>query len=300
MIKIKTLKNLIATLKRRMANPAVFKYFRRIKFAKSGIFFAATGLLAVSVFGVAVAEAQVFSEGYESDEPLQSGMLVKEVEGDPKKIEALQQQSLGQFKGVVVSQKESPINLYSKGQRIFVASSGILDVLVSNENGDIRQGDYLSISSLAGIAMKANSDQELVIGRAAQDFNATSPIASTTSVNGKPVNIGRIQTEVGFGQNPLIEVKRFNTAPQVITNIATSIAGKPVSVARIWLASVVFVVTSIISGVMVYGGIKNSLVAIGRNPLSRALIVRGLLQVVLLSLLVFITGLFGVYLLLKL
>lgn len=257
-------------------------------------------IILIGIFHAGKINAQVFSVGYKSNGALQRGMLVKEVDKQPNKVEALSQESLDKLKGVVVSQKQSTVNLYTPGQQVFVAYSGTFEALVSDENGDIKQGDYISISSLPGVAMKANADQSLVLGRAASNFNDSSIILGKTTSGDRQVKFGRIQVDISIGENPLIKEQKSNTAPQFIQNIATSIAGKPVNLARVWIAAIIFLATSVIAGVMIYGGIKNSLIAIGRNPLSKGSISRGLFQVVLFSLLIFITGLFAVYLLLRL
>lgn len=52
--------------------------------------------------------------------------------------------------------------------------------------------------------------------------------------------------------------------------------------------------------VLLYAGVRNAIISIGRNPMSRKSIVKALIQVILTSLLILIIGLFAVYLLLKL
>jgi len=52
--------------------------------------------------------------------------------------------------------------------------------------------------------------------------------------------------------------------------------------------------------VTLYSGIRNALIAIGRNPLSKKSIFRGLLEIILTGFIILIIGLFAVYLLLKL
>jgi hypothetical protein len=54
-----------------------------------------------------------------------------------------------------------------------------------------------------------------------------------------------------------------------------------------------------VAGIMLYSGARSSLISVGRNPLSRSVIIKALGQVVVLSLIVFISGMFAVYLLLK-
>ena len=53
---------------------------------------------------------------------------------------------------------------------VFVALSGRVPVKVSTENGQIKAGDYLTSSSIPGVAMKANSDG-MMIGQALTSYD---------------------------------------------------------------------------------------------------------------------------------
>ena len=55
-----------------------------------------------------------------------------------------------------------------------------------------------------------------------------------------------------------------------------------------------------IAGSLLYSGIRSSVISIGRNPLSKESITKSLLQIILTSIIIFLIGLFGVYLLLRL
>lgn len=245
--------------------------------------------------------AQTVNRGYESDEPIQVGMLVREKEGDSGKVEPLKTESLAQLKGVVVNRGDSPVTIASAQQTVFVATGGKYEVLVSNENGQIKKGDYLSISSLPGIAMKAKSNQAVVVGRAAADFRGNGDtIGTTTQSDNKTVHLGRIVVDVAIGPNPIQPAPVTNRVEDFLQNVTTSVAGESVTPVRAWLALLVFIVASGLTGTLIYGGARSSLVALGRNPLSRRSIMRGLIQVILMGMLVFISGMFGVYLLLKL
>lgn len=271
-----------------------------IERVRTGILLLASMLFIAAFTGAAM--AQSVDRGYKSDGPLQQGLMVKEKKGDNTKVEPVDQSTLSELKGVVVAKNDSPVVLSSSDQTVFVADSGTHDVLVSNENGPIKTGDYLSISSLRGIAMKATNSQSLVLGQAAAGFSGSGDsIGSTTlDASGKKVDFGRIPVNISIVANPLQKNSRLQTVPRILRDVSSSVAGKPVSNARIWLAAIIFLATSFLTGLMLYGGAKSSLLAMGRNPLSKSSILRGLLQVVVLGLIVFICGMFGVYLLLKL
>lgn len=51
---------------------------------------------------------------------------------------------------------------------------------------------------------------------------------------------------------------------------------------------------------VIYAGVRNSVISIGRNPMTKKSIFRALMEIILTSLLILIIGLFAVYLLLRL
>jgi hypothetical protein len=51
---------------------------------------------------------------------------------------------------------------------------------------------------------------------------------------------------------------------------------------------------------IIYAGVRNGVISIGRNPMSKKSIFRALIETILTSLLILIVGMFAVYLLLKL
>jgi hypothetical protein len=245
--------------------------------------------------------AQSLTQGYKSDQALQRGMLVAVSADDPSKVEALKDDSLSRAKGVVVQKNDSPVTLSSDDRKIFVASSGEFDVLVSDQNGRIKKGDYISISSLEGVGMKASPTQPTIIGRATEEFKARGDtVGATTDKSDNAYNLGRIKTTIAIGANPKVQPAQKNNVPKFLSSIGETVADKPVSTFRVYISLALFLATVGVVGFMLYGGAKSSLIAIGRNPLSKKTISRGLFQVVLMSMVIFITGMFGVYLLLKL
>lgn len=245
--------------------------------------------------------AQTVLQGYASDEKLQRGMLVATKDGDDKKVVALTDKTIDKFKGVVVEKNDSPVTISNEEQKIFVATSGPYEVLVSDENGPIKKGDFVSISTASGIGAVATEDSQFVVGVAAGDFAGGGDSLSTAkSSSGKDVKVGRIKVDVAFGKNPGAKDKAHSKVPGILKNISESVADKPLSAARIYLSFTVFVATVVVSGIVLFSGIRSGVIAIGRNPLSKKTIYRGLMQVIVLGLIIFIVGIFGVYLVLKL
>lgn len=260
--------------------------------------FALVTLFATTPFASGQSE---LNQGYKSDESLQKGMLVREKDDDSSKIVTVTHETLDKLKGIVIQQNDAPFTVAAEGENVFVANNGIYEVLLSDENGKIKSGDYISISSLAGIGMKATDEQTLVVGRATTDFNGEGDsVGSTTNSTGQNIKFGRIPVAISISRNPWMKEPKGSTVPKLLQNVSVSIAGRQVNTTRIWMATAVFLASVIVTGVMLYSGTRSSLISVGRNPLSKSVIVKGLLQVVILSLIIFISGMFAVYLLLKL
>ncbi|MDQ3065349.1 MAG: hypothetical protein M3Q36_03720, partial [bacterium] len=77
------------------------------------------------------------------------------------------------------------------------------------------------------------------------------------------------------------------------------IAGKSLSPAKIYMSAGVFLIGTGIAFAILISGIRSSMISIGRNPLSKKSILRGLLQVIITSLIILIISVSAVYLLLK-
>lgn len=251
--------------------------------------------------GLSLVNAQTVLQGYTSEEKLQRGMLVALKDGDQSKVVALTDKTVDKFKGVVVEQNDSPITISSEERKIFVADVGPYEVLVSDENGPIKKGNYISISSTSGIGAAATENQSFVVGVAADDFGGGGDsISSTTNSAGRKAQVGRIRVDVAFGKNPSARDPDSGKVPAVLKRLSETIADKPVSATKIYIGLGVFLVTAAIAGLTMFSGVRSAVISIGRNPLSKASIYRGLIQVVLFGLIIFITGIFGVYLILKL
>jgi hypothetical protein len=250
-----------------------------------------------------VTAQSVTAEGFDSDQTLQRGMIVSLKAKKSTKVEPVTPANSGLMHGVVVNPNDAPVTLSRDGQKTFVAAVGQYEVLVSTQNGQISPGDYVVPSSLGGIGMKADKIQQYTIGKAMVAFTGQQGSLSQASIKSsdgstRQVAIGRVMVDIGIGHNPL--QSNDNGVPAVLGKIASSVSHKQVSPMRIYIGTVVFVITAIVAGVMLYSGIRSGLISVGRNPLSKKSIFRGLAQVVISSLIVFIIGLFGVYLLLKL
>lgn len=269
-----------------------------------------TRVLAVAALGLLVwlslqqpSNAQTLTQGYGTDSQLQRGMMVQLKKSDSSKVEPVSQNTMDQMHGVVVDANDAPFTLSTDGQKVFVATAGQFDVLVSNQNGAINSGDFITVSAIDGIGMKAGEAEPIIVGRALASFDGKAGAISSTEIKSsdggkKTVNIGRVKVDIAVARNPLLRGEEPNL-PEFLRRASEAIAGKAVNPIRVYIGVVVFVVSTVIAGSLLYGGIRSGIISIGRNPLSKKSIIRGMMQVILTGLIIFLTGIFGVYLLLK-
>jgi hypothetical protein len=246
------------------------------------------------------------AQSYSAGSSVLSGMLVQLEDNSSSVVEPLGTKDISKMLGVVVPVNDAPIVLSSgssRSQQVLVATSGKYNILVSNQNGAIKSGDRLTISAIAGVAMKASTAQAEEVGQAEANFNGSSNVLGSETLknsNGKDVteNISSIPVSVGLGINPNYS-KSSSILPDFISKAAIELANKPVSNIHIILAGITLIATIILSTSLLYGAARSRIIAIGRNPLAKSAIGRGLVQIVSSGVVIFVIGLLISYLLLK-
>ncbi|HSW85439.1 MAG TPA: hypothetical protein VLF79_02385 [Candidatus Saccharimonadales bacterium] len=291
-----------------MSNQKIIKIIRR------SFFYLVVGL--VSFCGSLLAPVLAMADSaninaalprsYNADASVLSGMLVELNPKDQSSVIPVSTHDAGNLLGVVLPNGGAPISITPKPaqqQQVVVATSGLYSMMVSNQNGAIKSGDYLTISSIDGIAMRAAIDQTQIVGRASAGFNGNSNVIGTQALKSgqsksSNISIGLVPVNVKLAPNPL-NVKNAKNIPQFIGGVANSLANKPVSSPRLYLSLAVFVAAVLTTFTIIYSGVRNSVLAIGRNPLARFAIARGLIETVSVGLIIFAVGVFAVYLILR-
>lgn len=241
---------------------------------------------------------------YGTDKQVRQGMIVALNAKDTSKVEPLTTQNVSDMFGVAVSPTDAPITVTGDtGTQVYVATSGQYNVLVSTQNGTIHAGDYISISALNGIGMKATDTDAVILGRAAAELTNPTVIQRDvpvkTSAGTQKVTIGVVPVSIAIAGNPNTGHGTGNL-PGFLEIASQGIADKPVPAARVYFALAAFLIAAFISATVIYSGIRGGIMSIGRNPLAKHSILSGLYQAVFSGVAVFILGLFAVYLLLRL
>lgn len=267
-------------------------------------------LLHVPRNAVAVSDADlnnsVVSENYNSEKPLQAGLVVQVSDKNARTVIPATNDKLRQAFGVVVSNNTLPISISSgQGGQVFIASSGRHSMLTTTENGGIRKGDLLAISSINGTLMKAGSRQEYVFAKALDGFDGKNNVVNRVTLKSKEgetnkkVALGYVSATILIIKNP--DYRKDQTSiPKQFQKIAENVTEKPVSMVKMYVSVAIMAMSIVIAGILLYAGVRGSIISIGRNPLSKRSILRGLMQVIIGGVLVLIIGLFTVYLLLRL
>ncbi len=252
--------------------------------------------------GIASADSatQAVAQGYSSTSPLQPGIIVSLASNNSGSVAPLNINNIKAMLGVVVSYNQASITLGNQNanNQVFVTNYGQHDVLVSNQNGPITTGDYITISNISGVGMKADGNEPIVLGQAAGSFDGVNNIEGTASIknsNGKSVNVnlGLIPVDISIANNPLAAGPQG--LPTVLNNVSKFATNKSVSAVRVYVALFVAVIGLIMALTIIYSAIKNGIVAMGRNPLARRSIIGGMVRVIAVGVIVFAISLGASY-----
>lgn len=257
-------------------------------------------VLAVSLGGGSV-------QGYAAESQLDNGTIVQLASGKASSVKTATKSQLQNMFGVTVDRNQLPVTLTDEKlkNQVFVAVSGTYNVLVSTQGGSISIGDFVTLSSIDGIAMKAGTKEKTVFGRAVANFDGkgvtlgSTTLKDTANNTTQKVVFGSIPVTIDIKRNPNIKSTKVDL-PQFLQRLGQQIAEKQISPVRIYLSMAITAISIIAAIIMIYAGIRNGVISIGRNPMSKKSIFRALLEVILTSLLILIIGLFAVYLLLRL
>lgn len=181
-----------------------------------------------------------------------------------------------------------------------IARNGIVAVNVTTLTGDIKIGDYITSSPIAGKGQKANRPG-YVVGVAMEDFNTEE--AENISYEGQNYPVGSI----------LVALK-----PEFAGGVASGSTGRLIDqlgsqlfrniedtegfnrLIRYGIAGIVIVVAFIVGFVIFARSIPKSIEAIGRNPLARSQIQFTIMLNIFLTVVVALLGIGGAFLIIQL
>jgi len=240
---------------------------------------AAICLLILGMSSLSVQGASSISQGFKTDDPgIVSGAIVSLKDKTANTVELATAENVDRLLGV--AGQDSLIELNNGTGTIKVVTTGEAAVLVSDINGDIKTGDKITASPIAGVGMRALTST-LVIGTAQGNLkDAQTESRTITDKSGKKqtVSMGPILVQVDkvFYEAPQ---SQNSFVPPVLQDFANSLVGRQVSPVRIMIAGflIAFIFTTVV--VLLYSSVSSSIISIGRNPLSQNAVHRSLFQV---------------------
>lgn len=257
-------------------------------------------LLFATPAGVSYAAGQsaVISQGFtSSDDSIVEASLVSTVDSDSKRVELATTKNASRLAGVVSNTSLVQLSGTSGTTKVQVAISGTASVLVSDINGGIKAGDKITISPISGVGMTAASDAQ-VIGTASSDFSgkgAKTMDIKDRSGKKRTVHVGTIPVQIAISY---YVAPTSNILPPFLQSLANNIAGRPVSVARVLMGSVLILFAFVSIFALIFTSVRSGLISLGRNPLAAGAIQRSLVGMVITTLLIFAFSLLATYLIL--
>jgi hypothetical protein len=245
------------------------------------------GLLSATIFSAGPALASL-SQGFATSSTIATGSLVALDNKSSGSVVIADTTNTGRLFGVVVPPSSASISLSGQGSgQVQVVTSGTAQVLVSTAGGPIKVGDYITVSPIAGVGQKVGDSSTRVVGTAQTDFDG-----SGDGVTKRTIDTDQGKKEVAIGQIPVViavstytstDGKQTYVIPNWLQNLSNTLAGKAVSPIRIIMAGIILLVALVSITVLLYSAVRNSIISIGRNPLSKSSVLGGLLQVVGIS-----------------
>lgn len=136
-----------------------------------------------------------------------------------------------------------------------ITSVGEVLVNVSSKYGDIKEGDYVTSSDIAGVGVKALESGQ-VLGIALEDFN-----------NSGSEEIGQVYVLLGI-ETSFVDASMSKNLLDTLKNSLTSPFMTPIEALR-YLLAIAIVFASFVIGFSSFGKITGTSVeALGRNPLA--------------------------------
>lgn len=252
------------------------------------------------VMGGVSAEQALITQGFKADDPgLVTGALVSLKNPSADTVELSNTTRAKRLVGVV--SQNAFLELSDSTSSVQVVTSGPASILVSDINGEVKAGDKISPSPIAGVGMKATASG-VIIGTAQSDFGLSATVErAVTNQSGaqETVRIGFVPAQVNVAAY-ILNDRAASTVPSFLQGFANSVAGRTVSPTRVLIATLLTVLLFVGVTVLLYSSVRASIISIGRNPLSESALRRSLWQVGLTVAGVIVAGLLAVYLVLRL
>jgi hypothetical protein len=255
-----------------------------------GRFLVMLGFFALVLLRFSTAFAATVSEGYLTSSSISPGSVVSIKQNNPKEVELSNKKNATRLLGVVTTAKNSAVNYAKDNSSIDVATSGDVDVFVTDANGSIKKGDNIVVSWIEGIGMKATAgSNERLIGVSLADFDSTKARSYKTQGSGseKTININSLALHL---YQDATYTNDITVQKGSLVGTLTTIAGHDISYVRGVICLIVFILCLVVSALYVGTSLYGSFISLGRNPLAGSTIFKSLSRVTLIGVAILLIG----------
>lgn len=243
----------------------------------------------IFLFTPVKSRAGTLGEDFSSDKNLKIGSLVSLKKDTPKEVELSNVENSEYLLGVVTNSQENSVSYSKDSAEVSIALSGEVEVFATDVNGQISKGDFIGASWLEGVGMKADfTSEQKLLGVAMEDYD----IKTAKEYGEIDTPSGKKEATVQSLKVRLFERDNSQTTSSMssVEKILSRIAGKNVSVIKIAVCLVIFLIGIVTAGFFVSSSIKGSFISIGRNPLASSSIYRSLVHVTTMSVAIILIG----------
>jgi len=249
------------------------------------------GVLVLSLFSD-ISSASTVTQGFKASVEIPRGAVVSIKSEGTNELEKTTTLNDKYVVGVAVESNDSLVDVRPKDSDLSVAVNGEIEILASTLNGDIKSGDLLIASNLAGIVVKDYPPAPGVKYIAVASGELSDSTTSVKKVEVESNDGSKKQTSIGLIKAKILLGSRqqSNKDETAIQSFGRKITGKPVSFVQVIISGAVFFTVVILVGIVLYTSIRNSFVSLGRNPLSRSSIISSLIKVIIIAMVVLGSG----------
>ncbi len=237
------------------------------------------------------------SQGYSAAQKLQPDTLVA-INPGTNQVQAADTTNSNSLLGVVVGNTAASLAINAASNQLQVATTGGTDLFVTDLNGPIKVGDQIAPSPIKGVGMEATQNGK-VVGVAQAGFNGSHAVKTVTITNKagqkQQVHIGVIPVMV---QVVYFTAPSMSVVPSFLQQFADTVAGKPVAAARLLIVGLILAGAILLVAIVLFSAVRGSIVSIGRNPLAKQSIYRGLFQATAASVAILMVAVGGAYIVL--
>lgn len=239
------------------------------------------------------------SQGFSTSDELPLGSIVSLKSNSSDQVVAASTSNVSGIYGVVITDGSALLTL-TNGQpnQVMVATSGIASVLVSDINGVVTQGDQITASPIKGVGMKATSSTKVVGIAQGTPTNSIDNQHSYTDDQGNKQSLVLGEVPILVSATYFFKQPEKTIIPSAIQNIANALAGKTVNTVPILISAAIFIITLIVVVSIIFSMIRNSIISVGRNPMSQSAIYRDVIQLSALVLGILAVALISIYIIL--